>query len=60
MTNYHCIRPFMTSQAPITTSKEQRMKVSYMKGIATYHGSESYLDLNQWEREALHLKTQAL
>ncbi len=29
------------------------MKVSYMKGIATHHGPESCLDIQQWYGEAL-------
>jgi hypothetical protein len=36
-------------KAPIKTGKEQSVKSSYMKGIATHHGPESCLDIQQWK-----------
>lgn len=39
-------------KAPINTGRELRMQVSYTKGIATHHGSESCLHIQQWYGEA--------
>lgn len=38
---------------PIKSGRKLRMQVSCMKGIATYHGPESCLDIQHWYGEAL-------
>jgi hypothetical protein len=40
-------------KAPIKIGRKQSMKVTHMKGIATHHGPESCLDIQQWYGEAL-------